>query len=333
MKRLILGVLALVVAVSATASAQTDEERRELERRLRELQSELREVELQLGRERGLLEMIEPLTLSVLGNRARLGVVVNTGRDSDTDSMGAVLEAVTPDGPADEAGLEVGDILVSLNGISLLRTSRRDDSPGDKVSEFSGELEEGDEVAVVYLRDGETHTTTLIARPVSSFAYRYSAPGRLQIDDSGVMVLGRGYTDSLARSYRGIAENLRDRIRVQTWDAEPGTGTAWSMSFGGRMGDLELTTLDENLGAYFGTTEGLLVVRAPEEEWLNLRSGDVILRIGGRLPRSPSQALRILRSFEPGDEIQLDIMRNKQRTSVTATVQEGDRGFFWDEGK
>jgi type II secretory pathway pseudopilin PulG len=333
MKRWILGVLALVVAVSATASAQTDEERRELERRLRELQRELREVERQLGRERGgLLEMIEPLTLSVMGNRARLGVVVNTGRDSEADSLGAELRAVTPDGPADEAGLEVGDIIVSLNGIPIARSGRRDDSPGEKVSEFSAELEEGDVVEVVYLRDGETRTTTLTARPVSSFAYAYTPRG-LEIDDSGIRVLGRAYSDSLARSYRGLAEDLRDRIRVQTWEAEPGTGTAWSMSFGGRWGDLELTTLDEDLGAYFGTTEGLLVVRAPEEEWLNLQSGDVILRIGGRLPRSPSQALRILRSFEPGDEIQLDIMRNKQRTTVTATVEEGDRGFFWEDGK
>src|SRR3970040_279613 len=101
-----------------------------------------------------------------------------------------------------------------------------------------------------------------------------------------------------------------------------------SRRVGTRWSDMELTTLDADLGAYFGTTEGLLVVRAPKDSLLSLKSGDVILRIGGRLPTSPSHAVRILRSYEPGDEIRVEIMRNRRRTEVTATVPERERGAF-----
>jgi S1-C subfamily serine protease len=85
--------------------------------------------------------------------------------------------------------------------------------------------------------------------------------------------------------------------------------------------------LDEDLGAYFGTKEGLLVVRAPSDADLNLRSGDVILQIDGRAPTSPSHALRILRSYEGGETVSMQIMRNKSRTTVDFTVPENDWKF------
>jgi serine protease Do len=93
--------------------------------------------------------------------------------------------------------------------------------------------------------------------------------------------------------------------------------------------DMELVTLNEELGSYFGTTQGVLVVRAPEETSLNLRSGDVILDIDGREPSSPSHALRIMRSYEPGETMRIEVMRDKRRQTITATVPERDGGFFW----
>jgi S1-C subfamily serine protease len=90
---------------------------------------------------------------------------------------------------------------------------------------------------------------------------------------------------------------------------------------------VELVTLDEDLGAYFGTSEGLLVVRAPGDSDLGLRSGDVILSIDGRAPTSPSHALRILRSYDQGESVSMQIMRNKSRTTVDFMVPENDWEF------
>src|SRR5690606_6174567 len=77
----------------------------------------------------------------------------------------------------------------------------------------------------------------------------------------------------------------------------------------GRWSSMELVTLTPALGAYFGTDRGLLVVRAPDGAELMLADGDVILDIGGREPNSPEHAMRILGTFEPGETVELTIMR------------------------
>ena len=64
------------------------------------------------------------------------------------------------------------------------------------------------------------------------------------------------------------------------------------------------------------------VVKAPADSALPLKSGDVILAIDGRKPTSPEHAMRILRSYEGGEAVKLDIMRQKRRTTATWTVPE-----------
>ena len=66
-----------------------------------------------------------------------------------------------------------------------------------------------------------------------------------------------------------------------------------------------------------GLGGGLLVVRAPDDEALEaLMDGDVILEIGGRTPNGAAHALRILASFEPGETLQLTIMRDQRRETL-----------------
>jgi len=92
--------------------------------------------------------------------------------------------------------------------------------------------------------------------------------------------------------------------------------------FGSPWGDLDLVSLNPDLGEYFGTKEGILVVRAPADSSLPLRAGDVILSVGGRKPASPSHAMRILRSYEAGETVSIDIMRKQKRTTVAWKVPE-----------
>ena len=89
--------------------------------------------------------------------------------------------------------------------------------------------------------------------------------------------------------------------------------------------DMELVELSPALGEYFGTEQGLLVVRAPEEDGIDLSDGDVILKIGGREPKNTAHAIRILRSFEPGEEMSLAIMRKKRQRNVSFKIPEDNK--------
>ncbi|HJP61599.1 MAG TPA: PDZ domain-containing protein [Gemmatimonadaceae bacterium] len=61
---------------------------------------------------------------SVLANRAALGLEVRT-TGSKRDTLGVFVEAVTPKGPAENAGIVEGDRIASINGVDL-RTSSAD---------------------------------------------------------------------------------------------------------------------------------------------------------------------------------------------------------------
>jgi membrane-associated protease RseP (regulator of RpoE activity) len=313
---------ALLVAGPAAAQERrlTSEERRELEQKLRDLREQMQELERQLGRVSGVLvapRVMEgslfragPMTLALASHRPRLGVIVKTERDAATDSIGAVLEAVTPDGPAAKAGLQAGDIVVTFEGTRLASGAG---SPGDRLIELAGDMEEGDTVRVAYRRGREARTAVVVPKVLDDRAYAYSFD------------LGQNQLDSARQIWERA---LTIQPRLELGDRDP---LVWSVRVGSRWSDMELTTLDADLGSYFGTTEGLLVVRAPKDSLLGLRSGDVILRIGGRVPTSPSHAMRIFRSYEPGDEIRIDIMRTKAAREVRATVPKEERGLFWEE--
>ncbi len=113
-------------------------------------------------------------------------------------------------------------------------------------------------------------------------------------------------------------EAMLPRGGAGNWAIGPG---AEGFFFGGPLMDLELAPLNADLGQYFGTTEGVLVIDVPKESTLGLKGGDVILSIDGRRVSSPSSLHKILRSYDAGDSFKFDIMRNKSRTTVTGKLE------------
>jgi S1-C subfamily serine protease len=225
-------------------------------------------------------------SFSYSDNRGRIGVVVRTDASAESDKIGAKIEGVTPGGPADQAGLKVGDIISKFAGTSLagLKAEDEDDSgPGRKLIALARKLEPGDTVRLEYHRGSETKQATLVAAELDG-GMRWEMPGP-------AMVMPR----------------------------MPGMALEW---FGEPWGDLELVSLNPDLGDYFGTKEGILVVKAPADSTLPLKGGDVILSIGGRKPTSQSHAMRILRSYEPGESVSIDILRKQKRMSLMWKVPE-----------
>jgi heat shock protein HslJ len=87
-----------------------------------------------------------------------------------------------------------------------------------------------------------------------------------------------------------------------------------------RIAGLELVTMTDGLGQYFGTNRGALVVRAPGDNLFRLREGDVIVSVNGRQPATGEHALRILGSYQPREAVHLDLIRQRQPISLDITL-------------
>ena len=242
----------------------------------------------------GLIEAQDPeARMFTFGpGRGRIGVTVAVRADEARDRIGASIQSVVPDGPADKAGLEAGDIITKFAGTALGGVAAEDEDesgPGMKLVELARKLDPGDEVEVEYRRGNETKTTTIEAED-----------------------LGRTFSFRMPQ-LEGLPRGLNEfHFQPRTFDFQ---------FFGtGRWGGLELVSLNPDLGEYFGTEEGLLVVSVAEDSELNLKAGDVILSIADRTPKSPSHAMRILGSYDEGETVELSIMRKQSRQTISVTV-------------
>ncbi len=252
--------------------------------------------------------------LVLMGNQARLGVYVHGEANAATDSVGALIDGVTRGGPADKAGIREGDIVTRLNGESLLSGGgvydESESAPGMRLIERARKLEKGDTVSVELRRDGERKSVKVVAGDFSDVTLEW---GDLHGELGG------------ATRLRGLMERYQELPRVFYRGPE-----TFALAMGARFPGLELVSLNPDLGSYFGTNEGVLVVSVPEKSELNLKSGDVILTIDGREIRDPSHAMRVLRSYNSDEQVSLRIMRDKKERTVTGRVPEslGDRDVF-----
>lgn len=244
----------------------------------------------------------------LMPRRGRLGVSVNV-RAKETDSVGAYLLTVTPNGPAARAGLRSGDIIVRLDGKTLTggrSTANAEQSvPGLKLIELAAKLPPADTIAVEYRRGAERRTTQLVTSEEQGFAFRYGEDG---VPSAGMAPEPeRGWSD--VPLFRQPMGDMR---------------FSGPFRMAGDLADLELAPINADLGRYFGVTEGVLVIDVPDESRLNLKGGDVVLSVDGRQVTNPAHLLRILGSYESGEEIKLDIMRMKKRETVTGRVGYAD---------
>jgi S1-C subfamily serine protease len=230
--------------------------------------------------------------------RPRIGVVVRSS-GSDDEPVGAVIEAVTPGGPADKAGLEPGDVITHVDGRPLVTD---DEAPtralaARELMAWSRGLEDGQTVTIGYVRDGNPASVTLEARVMES------TPRAL-------------FWDQEHDGWPPGGDLPRFAHEPVHW-VFPG---AWL--------DMELVALNPELGEYFNSDHGVLVVRAPDDDSLGLEAGDVILAIDGREVREPSHAMRILRSYKPDEELTLDIVRHGRSQSAAGTFPEASVELF-----
>jgi len=244
----------------------------------------------------------------VVNRRARLGLKVNL-QAQDTDSIGARVDAVTPGGPAAKAGIRSGDVITRLDGNSLLTAPELPREPGRslpglRLIELAARLGPNDTVPLEFRRGTDRKVVTLITA---------GDPRSLEMGNRIVIP-------------RDFAQQSLEGMRAMGSDPEIGDLDIRlprvAMLYGGELSEIELAPLNPDLGQYFGTSEGILVISAPRGSSLGLRGGDVVLAVDQRKPASPSHLLRILRSYDHDESFKIDILRNRKHETITAKRDE-----------
>ncbi len=278
----------------------------ELKRAREQLEVAAREVARLSGQLTGPMAYDYFVTRQVLGNRggARLGVEVENSEDA---AAGAVIRGVTPDSPAAAAGLQVGDVLVAVDGKSLEKSA--DGATATLIGQMSG-VKPGDKVEVQFRRDGKQRSAVVVAEAA------------LPLPNRGLVWLGKEMDER-----RAMENHLRERytarpgVMLENHALEGAKGPVSVLRFMGHdMLDMELVTLTPKLGRYFGAEKGVMVLRPPGDATMKLEEGDVILDIDGREPQSGVHAMRILRSYQPGEELSFGIMRERKKMKLAVTM-------------
>jgi S1-C subfamily serine protease len=295
--RLLASFIALFIAtVASAAPAANEQSRKEAEaqkkladaqQRLEQAAQEVAELSMRMARE----APDAPMFLGRNVNRAVLGIGLG-GDDNDKESGDGVrVISVSPGGPADGAGIKAGDLIVELNGKSLKGDK---DDPNEKLMSEMSKLSPGDEVRLSYRRDGKVAAVKFKAEKLP----RNVATQRVE--------------RRIIRDVHGPFDDERELEFMHL----PGFMNE------GPFGAIELVSLSPKLGQYFGTDKGLLMVRVPQDKDLKLEDGDVLVDIDGRVPKNPGHAFRILGSYQSGEKVTLNVLRQRKKIAVSITVPE-----------
>ncbi len=224
-------------------------------------------------------------------DKPRLGIVAG-----ENDGGGVRVLSVTPQSPADEAGLESGDVIVQLDGKPV-----GGDDPADRLHDFIarlGDLDEGTAIKVTYRRGDAEHTVEVTPRKLEGFA--------LTLPPLELAPLLEGLSESLPAIDFSAPHVFAHRLHRPGWP--------WR--------ELELVELDAELGSYFGRESGILIVQVPDRFADQLKRGDILLSIDGREVQGIDHAFRIFQSYEPGESMHLEVLRHERPIEVRIETPE-----------
>lgn len=318
----------LALAQSEEAQAQREALRAELEaartelaqaaREMARLQRELVEEGAREGRwamktEGGDGENVEIIIdsehdVQFFGTTPKLGILVAGGSDSENEVLG-----LTPGGGAEAAGLQRGDRVVLVNGIAL-------DSE-TSIADALSDVEAGTAVTVTVERDGESLDfqveTSAPDRDIRAFAYRF---GPEMMGDIDIDIDMEALHEGLEAAEREIVI-LREQGLIPP-DAPNAPHPPRLPGLFVLGGDSDLISNHDGLAPYFGTGDGVVVLRIGSDNPLQLADGDVILSIDGTAVSRPADLGRAMLDRAPGDTVLLELMRNGTLTQVEGTVPE-----------
>jgi serine protease Do len=207
----------------------------------------------------------------------------------DIDSpRGALVSDVVDDGPAAEAGIEDGDVIVTMDDDEI--------EDAEDLIRGVGRRSPKDSVHIEILRNGEPRGFDVVlgARPEEKkIVKRFLKQGREGAPDSP-----------------GVPRWIEKHIELP----RPGA----------RLG-VRVVDLNEDLGSYFKSEEGALVVEvlddSPAEE-AGLKAGDVITSVGDRDIEDAEDLVDAIHDARDAKKVQLSVMRHGASRTIEAEIEE-----------
>lgn len=215
---------------------------------------------------------------------------------------GVVIETVNEESPAERAGLREGDIIVEFDG-ERVRSARQ-------LARLVQETPDGRSVRTTVVRDGARQTVDVTPERGGRFAADFALPNIAH--------------DIEREVERGIAALPRNFAFDLKWDGELPAARLWPM---GRFG-VQVSPLTDQLAEYFGVSRGVLVSSVQSDSpaaKAGLKAGDVITSVNGRTVETPRDVTQELRDAEPGQEVEIDVTRDRKKVSLKAPVPERRR--------
>jgi serine protease Do len=223
----------------------------------------------------------------------RVGAAVRDVMAEDlAEAHGVMVESVTADGPAAEAGLQAGDVVV----------------------EFDGERVRSVRQFVRLVQD------TPAGRPVQAAVLRGGTPRTLTITPEQS---GPDLNLAMPEIRREFERGLRELPRALdnfTWTTPDIPGVFLAPR--GQLG-VGLVPLGEQLAAHFGVEAGVLVSSVEDDSpaaRAGLQAGDVITTVNGEAVENVGDVRAALPGADSGAGVAIGIVRDGRAQTLTATL-------------
>jgi len=320
-------------AQAEAARALSDEERAKLRAELDRSREELAETSKRIAELSMKLNDFSPHSYAFqylnAPKRALVGVILGTEGDQVS------IVGLTPNGPAAKAGIMVGDRLITIDGKTVPKG--QGDAAVATARELFGGLEDGQSVVIDVERAGKTLRFTPKAerRAPAEWNQLFGRPLELdlkRLGDLKELRILEGMPEMMAPL--GDLGDLGERnvqIIVERDDEGPGAGIkrVEKLRINGH-GNLNLSSLNPELGKYFGADRGILVLEADANTLPQLKSGDVIQVIDGQPADSVTDVMRLIARKPKGELITMEIVRERQRQVLNVPAPE-QRMFFFED--
>ena len=327
-------------AQHAQARAQANEQRADARVTAAEARAELAELRSQM---QDLSRRMPELSIE-LGDAGPRAYAYRYIGDADRAIIGVVLAtegkrvrigAVTPGSPAARAGLRNGDVITAING-KLVDGADKEEAL-DSARDLLADLKQDQKVTIAYLRGNQRGEAALTAERRKAWTW----PALMAEDGDGESLLPKDFEERMQReverAQRDVERSLRDKERMRADMERAREAMARidmkevrdAMEEGRRAmrrampwWGLNLAPVNRDLGRYFGTEQGALVISADADSLPGLRAGDVITGVGKETVARPEDALRALRDQPAGKEVAIRVMRERKALALTLKAPE-----------